>query len=148
GHADLTGILKYDREDARDILERASARETTARVAASAVCRVMLRELGVELGSHLVHLGGIDATRPDTMPVPLNAASDASPLRTLDKDAEARMIARIDAAKKEGNTLGGICEVVVTGLPVGLGSHVSWDRRIDGRLGQAMLSIPAVKGVE
>ena len=148
GHADLTGILKYDREDARDILERASARETTARVAATAVCRVMLREWGVELGSHLVHLGGIDATRPDTMPVPLNAASDASPLRTLDKDAEARMIARIDAAKKEGNTLGGICEVVVTGLPVGLGSHVSWDRRIDGRLGQAMLSIPAVKGVE
>lgn len=148
GHADLTGILKYDRSDARDILERASARETTARVAAGAVCRVLLREVGVHIGSHLVHLGGVDAVRPAVMPADLNAASDASQLRTLDAEAEAEMIKRIDAAKKEGNTLGGICEVVVTGLPVGLGSHVSWDRRLDGRLGQAMLSIPAVKGVE
>ncbi len=148
GHADLTGILKYDRYDARDILERASARETTARVAAGAICRVLLREVGVSIGSHLVHLGGIDAMRPAILPDDLNAASDASPLRTLDADAEQRMVEKIDAAKKEGNTLGGICEVVVTGLPVGLGSHVSWDRRLDGRLGQAMLSIPAVKGVE
>lgn len=148
GHADLTGILKYDRHDARDILERASARETTARVAAGAICRVLLREVGVAIGSHLVHLGGVDAVRPDELPEDLNAAADASPLRTLDADAEHRMIERIDAAKREGNTLGGICEVVVTGLPVGLGSHVSWDRRLDGRLGQAMLSIPAVKGVE
>lgn len=148
GHADLTGILKYDRSDARDILERASARETTSRVAAGAICRVLLREVGVRIGSHLVHLGGIDAARPDVLPDDLNAAADASPLRTLDPQAEARMIERIDAAKKEGNTLGGICEVVVSGLPVGLGSHVSWETRIDGRLGQAMLSIPAVKGVE
>jgi chorismate synthase len=148
GHADLTGILKYDRSDARDILERASARETTARVAAGAACRVLLREVGVTIGSHLVHLGGIDATRPETLPDDLNAVSDASPLRTLDPVAEAAMIERIDAIKKEGNTLGGICEVVVRGLPVGLGSHVSWETRIDGRLGQAMLSIPAVKGVE
>ena len=148
GHADLTGILKYDRSDARDILERASARETTARVAAGAICRVLLREVGVRVGSHLVHLGGVDAERPASFPDDLNAAADASQLRTLDPDAEARMIERIDSAKREGNTLGGICEVVVTGLPVGLGSHVSWDRRIDGRLGQAMLSIPAVKGVE
>ena len=148
GHADLTGILKYDRSDARDILERASARETTARVAAGAICRVLLREVGVHIGSHLVHLGGIDAVRPVEMPKDLNAAADASQLRTLDAAAEVTMIERIDAAKKEGNTLGGICEVVVTGLPVGLGSHVSWDRRIDGRLAQAMLSIPAVKGVE
>ncbi|MCE2900289.1 MAG: chorismate synthase [Gemmatimonas sp.] len=148
GHADLTGLLKYDRSDARDILERASARETTARVAAGALCRVLLREIGVSIGSHLVHLGGIDARRPATWPADLNAAADASALRTLDPDAEATMIARIDAAKKEGNTLGGICEVVVSGLPVGLGSHVSWDRRLDGRLGHAMLSIPAVKGVE
>ena len=148
GHADLTGILKYDRYDARDILERASARETTARVAAGAICRVLLREVGVSIGSHLVHLGGIDAMRPAMLPDDLNAASDASPLRTLDAEAEQRMVEKIDAAKKEGNTLGGICEVVVTGLPVGLGSHVSWDRRLDGRLGQAMLSIPAVKGVE
>ena len=148
GHADLTGLLKYDRTDARDILERASARETTARVASGAVCRVLLRELGIRVGSHLVHLGGVDAPRPSVMPADINAASDASPLRTLDAAAESEMIARIDAAKKDGNTLGGICEVVVTGLPVGLGSHVSWDRRLDGRLGQAMLSIPAVKGVE
>jgi chorismate synthase len=109
---------------------------------------VLLREVGVRVGSHLVHLGGIDAARPSSLPDDLNEAADASPLRTLDAHAEARMIERIDAAKKEGNTLGGICEVVVTGLPVGLGSHVSWDARLDGRLGQAMLSIPAVKGVE
>ena len=95
-----------------------------------------------------MHLGGVDAARPDELPADINAAADASQLRTLDPDAEARMIERIDAAKKSGNTLGGICEVVITGLPVGLGSHVSWDRRLDGRLGQAMLSIPAVKGVE
>ena len=148
GHADLSGILKYDRDDARDILERASARETTARVAAGAVARRLLAECGVTIGSHLVHLGGIDAQRPAQMPADLNAAADASPLRTLDTSAEQRMIERIDAAKKDGNTLGGICEVVVDGLPVGLGSHVSWDRRLDGRLGQAMLSIPAVKGME
>ncbi len=148
GHADLTGILKYDRDDARDILERASARETTARVAAGSIARRLLAELGISVGSHLVHLGGVDATRPVHLPSDLNTAADASPLRTLDPLAERAMIERIDAAKKEGNTLGGICEVVVTGLPVGLGSHVSWDRKLDGRLGAAMLSIPAVKGVE
>ena len=147
GHADLTGVLKYDRADARDILERASARETTMRVAAGAVCRRLLAELGVSIGSHVVHLGGIDA-EPAELPTDLNAASDASPLRTLDSRAEAAMIALIDETKRAGNTLGGVCEVVVTGLPVGLGSHVSWDRKLDGRLGQAMLSIPAVKGVE
>ncbi len=148
GHADLTGLLKYDRDDARDILERASARETTARVAASAVCRRLLAEFDVRIGSHIVHLGGIDARRPEPMPADLNAAADASPLRTLDPDAEQAMIARIDEAKRAGNTLGGICEVVADGLPVGLGSHVSWDRKLDGRIGAAMMSIPAVKGVE
>lgn len=148
GHADLTGVLKYDRDDARDILERASARETTARVAAGAVARRLLDALGIRIGSHLVHLGGVDATRPATMPTDLNAAADASPLRTLDAVAEQAMIARVDAAKGEGNTLGGICEVVVDGLPVGLGSHVSWDRKLDGRLAAALMSIPAVKGVE
>ena len=148
GHADLTGILKYDRDDARDILERASARETTARVAAGAIARRLLMELGVSIGSHLVHLGGVDAIRPDELPGDLNAVSDASQLRTLDADAELAMIERIDAAKREGNTLGGVCEVVVNGLPVGLGSHVSWDRKLDGRIGAAMMSIPAVKGVE
>jgi chorismate synthase len=148
GHADLTGLLKYDRQDARDILERASARETTARVAAAAICRKLLREFGITIGSHLVHLGGIDAARPDAMPADINTAADESQLRTLDANAERLMIARIDAVKKDGNTLGGVCEVVADGLPVGLGSHVSWDRKLDGRLGQAMMSIPAVKGVE
>jgi chorismate synthase len=148
GHADLSGVLKYDRDDARDILERASARETTARVAAGAVCRRLLSEFGIQVHSHLVHLGGIDAARPDPLPSDLNAAADASPLRTLDPDAERRMIERIDAVKREGNTLGGICEVVCRGHPVGLGSHVSWERKLDGRLGAALLSIPAVKGVE
>ncbi|HUF30606.1 MAG TPA: chorismate synthase, partial [Gemmatimonadaceae bacterium] len=148
GHADLTGMLKYDRADARDILERASARETTARVAAGAVCRVLLRKVGVAIGSHLVHLGGVEANVPDPLPGNLNDAADRSPLRTLDAESEARMIQRIDAAKRAGDTLGGICEVVCTGLPAGLGSHVSWDRKLDGRIGRAILSIPAVKGVE
>ena len=148
GHADLAGLLKYDRHDARDILERASARETTARVAAGALCRRLLDEFGVRIASHLVHLGGIDAIVPDLLPHDLNLVADTSPLRTLDADAEARMIALIDEAKRAGNTLGGICEVVVTGLPVGLGSHVSWDRKLDGRLAGAVMSIHAVKGVE
>jgi chorismate synthase len=148
GHADLTGLLKYDRDDARDVLERASARETTARVAAAAVCRRFLIDFGVRIGSHVVHLGGVDATRPDPMPDDINAAADDSQVRMLDPRAEATVIARIDEAKAAGNTLGGICEVVADGLPAGLGSHVSWDRKLDGRLAAAIMSIPAVKGVE
>lgn len=148
GHADLSGMLKYDRADARDILERASARETTARVASAAVCRLLLRELGIRVASHVIHLGGIDAVPPDPLPDDINAVADASPLRTLDPDADARMIERIDAAKREGNTLGGIAEVICDGLPVGLGSHVSWDRKLDARVAAAMMSIPAVKAVE
>ncbi len=148
GHADLSGLFKYDRSDARDILERASARETTARVAAGAVARRMLAECGITIGSHVVHLGGVDAVPPASLPDDLNAAADPSPLRTLDKAAEARMIEVIDQLKTDGNTAGGIAEVVVRGLPVGLGSHVSWDRKLDGRLARAIMSIPAVKGVE
>ncbi len=148
GHADLTGLLKYDREDARDVLERASARETTARVAAAAICRKFLAEFGVRIGSHVAHLGGVDAQRPDPMPDEINAAADESQVRMLDAAAEATVIARIDEAKAAGNTLGGICEVVADGLPAGLGSHVSWDRKLDGRLAAAIMSIPAVKGVE
>jgi chorismate synthase len=148
GHADLAGLLKYDRADARDILERASARETTARVAAGAVCKRFLAEFGVRIGSHVVHLGGIDAARADSLPEDINAAADASPVRMLDREAEARVIARIDETRAAGNTLGGICEIVAEGLPVGLGSHVSWDRKLDGRLAAAIMSIPAVKGVE
>jgi chorismate synthase len=148
GHADLVGVLKYDRVDARDILERASARETTARVAAGAVAKRLLAELGITIGSHIVMLGGIEAQRTDDLPDDLNAAADQSPLRTLDPDAEARMIAEIDASKRAGDTLGGTFEVVARGLPAGLGSHVSWDRKLDGRIAQAMMSIQAMKGVE
>ncbi|HEX6629088.1 MAG TPA: chorismate synthase [Gemmatimonadaceae bacterium] len=148
GHVDLSGMLKYDRDDARDVLERASARETTARVAGGAICKRFLREFEITLGSHIVHLGGVDAKRPSKMPSDLNAAADQSQLRTLDADAEKEMIARIDAAKAEGNTLGGIAEVICSGVPVGLGSHVSWDRKLDGRLAAALMSIPAVKAVE
>ena len=148
GHADLTGLLKYDRDDARDVLERASARETTARVAAAAICRRFLMDFGVSVASHVVHLGGIDALRPDPMPDDINAAADASQVRMLDANAEGLVLGRIDEAKAAGNTLGGICEVVTNGLPAGLGSHVSWDRKLDGRLAAALMSIPAVKGVE
>jgi chorismate synthase len=147
GHADLAGVLKYDRSDARDILERASARETAARVAAGAVCRRLLAEFGVEIGSHVIALGGIGAAPTPVLPSPLNAASDQSPVRCLDRTAEAAMIAAIDAAKEAGDTLGGVGEVVARGLVVGLGSHVSWDRKLDGRLAGALMSIPAVKGV-
>lgn len=148
GHADLTGLLKYDREDARDILERASARETTARVAVGSVCRRFLSEFGVEIASHIVRLGDITAAPLDRYPADINAAADRSALRTLDADAERRMIDRIDAVKRAGNTLGGVAEVIATGVCVGLGSHTSWDRKLDGRIGRAMLSIPAVKGME
>ncbi len=148
GHADLTGALKYDRRDARDILERASARETAARVACGAVCKRLLEQFGIEVGSHVVELGGVTARPLTPVPAPLNAAADASAVRCLDPEAERQMIARIDAAQAAGDTLGGVVEVIGLGLPVGLGSHVSWDRKLDGRIAQAMMSIPAVKGVE
>jgi chorismate synthase len=148
GHADLVGVLKYDRVDARDILERASARETTARVAAGALAKRLLDEFGVEIGSHVVSLGGIRAAAPATLPVPLNEAADRSEVRVLDPAVEAEIIRRIDAAKKAGDTLGGEVEVVARGVVVGLGSHVSWDRKLDGRLAGMLMSIPAVKAVE
>jgi len=152
GHADLAGSLKYDRRDARDILERASARETVARVACGAVCKILLEQFGVEIGSHVVELGGVKAgvgaQHAAPPPAHVNQASDASPVRCLDPDAEREMIARIDAAKAAGDTLGGVVEVIALGVPVGLGSHVSWDAKLDGRLAQALMSIPAVKGVE
>jgi chorismate synthase len=148
GHADLAGSIKYDRADARDILERASARETAARVACGAVCKLLLGQFGIEIGSHVAELGGVVACTPSPVPQPLNAAADASPVRCLDPAAEKEMIARIDAAKAAGDTLGGVVEVLALGVPVGLGSHVSWDTKLDGRIAQALMSIPAVKGVE
>ncbi|HJS43735.1 MAG TPA: chorismate synthase [Gemmatimonadales bacterium] len=148
GHADLAGSLKYDRTDARDILERASARETVARVACGAVCKKLLREFDIEIGSYVAELGGVVAAPCSVLPAPVNEAADQSPVRCLDQDAEAEMMRRIDAAKAAGDTLGGIVEVIALGVPVGLGSHVSWDTKLDGRLAQALMSIPAVKGVE
>jgi chorismate synthase len=153
GHADLAGVLKYDRVDARDILERASARETTARVAAGALAKRLLDEFGVEIGSHVISLGGVltesaRGGRSAPLPTPLNEAADRSEVRVIDSAAEAEIIRRIDAAKKAGDTLGGEVEVVARGVVVGLGSHVSWERKLDGRLAGMMMSIPAVKGVE
>jgi chorismate synthase len=148
GHADLVGVLKYDRLDARDILERASARETASRVAAGALARRLLEEFGIEIGSHVVSLGGVRATLPPDMPAPLNEAADESPVRMLDPEAAAEVVRRIDSARDEGNTLGGEIEVVARGVPLGLGSHTHWDRKLDARLAGSLMSIPAVKGVE
>ncbi len=148
GHADLAGVLKYDRVDARDILERASARETSARVAAGALAKRLLDEFGVEIGSHVVSLGGVRGSLPDPLPVPLNDAADESEIRMLDRSVEAEVVRRIDQAKQAGDTLGGEVEIVARGVAVGLGSHVSWDRKLDGRLAGMLMSIPAVKGVE
>ncbi len=148
GHADLVGVLKYDRVDARDILERASARETAARVACGAVCRTLLSHFGVEVGSHVVELGQIKAQLTDTLPTPLNEAADQSPVRCLSEQTSREMVEAVEQATRDRDTLGGVAEVVVRGLVVGLGSHVSWDRKLDARLARAMMSIPAVKGVE
>jgi chorismate synthase len=117
-------------------------------VAAGALARTLLAEFGIEIGSHVVSLGGIRVAVPSPLPTPLNAASDASEVRVLDRDSEAAIIARIDEAKRQGDTLGGELEIVARGLPLGLGSHVSWDRKLDGRLAGLLMSIPAVKGVE
>ena len=149
GHADLAGMQKYGHDDARPVLERASARETAARVALGELARRFLSQaLGVQIVSHVVAIGGVRAAE-DTLPGPDDlAAVDADPVRCLDPAASAAMVAEIDAARKDGDTLGGVIEVVAHGLPPGLGSHVHWDRRLDGRLAGAMMSIQAIKGVE
>ncbi len=148
GHADLVGVLKYGRRDARDVLERASARETAARVAAGAVAKRLLDALGIRVASHVTAIGEVRATPPDELPGDLNTAADPSPVRCLDAEAEEAMIAGIDAARRAGDTLGGEFEVIARGVPVGLGSYVSWDRKLDGRLAGAVMSIHAIKGVE
>ncbi len=146
GHADLAGALKYGFVDARPVLERASARETAARVAAGAVCRAFLAALGIEVWSFTAEVGGV-ALNPAGCSRS-RAETEASPLRCPDAGAEARMVARIDEARSLGNTVGGVFEVVAHGLPVGLGSHVHWDRRLDGAIAAAVMSIQSVKGVE
>ena len=147
GHADLTGALKYDRADARDILERSSARETTMRVAVGAVCRQLLTALGVTIASHVTEIGGVAVDRAAIRDEDIGV-TNSSDLNCCDPAAETRIKARIDAAKAAGDTLGGIFEIVVRGLPVGLGSHTQWDRRLDGKLAGALMSIQAIKGVE
>lgn len=148
GHADLAGIAKYGHEDIRNVLERASARETAARVAVGAVARQLLEQIGARIGSHVASIGS--AGIPDPLAVTfadLQHIPDDSPLRCVDPAVEARMIAEIDAARDAGDTLGGCFEVIAHGVPVGLGSHVQWDRKLDGRLAHAVMSIPAIKGV-
>ena len=142
GHADLVGVKKYDRQDIRDILERSSARETTIRVAAGAVAKQFLAALGISVSSRVVNIGGVSADTGKT------TGNETSDLNCRDAEAEERMKAKIREAKEAGDTLGGIFEIAVTGAPVGLGSHIQWDRRLDARIAAAMMSIQAVKGVE
>ena len=144
GHADLPGAMKYNFSDVRNVLERASARETAARVAAGAVAMRLLEEFGVKLYSHVISIGGIDAVIPETIDW---AAVEQSPVRCADPSAAQRMIAEIDAAREAGDTVGGAVEVIAEKVPMGLGSHTHWDRKIDGRLAQALMSINAVKEV-
>lgn len=148
GHADLVGMQKYGFDDARDVLERASARETAARVAAGVMAKQLLSHIGVEIVSHVVQMG--TARIPaGLMPMPSDLETiDASEVRCMDRATENEMIAQIKAAAREGDSLGGIVEVVAHGVPIGLGSHVHWDRKIDGLLAAAVMSIQAVKGVE
>ncbi|MEV6980506.1 chorismate synthase [Sphaerisporangium sp. NPDC051017] len=148
GHADLSGMQKYGFDDARPVLDRASARETAARVALGQVARNFLKQaLGVDIVSHVIGIGSVDAP-PDAIPGPGDlAAIDESPVRCLDSEAAAAMIEEIDTAKREGDTLGGVVEVVAYGLPPGMGSYVHWDRRLDARLAAALMGIQAIKGV-
>ncbi len=148
GHADLAGVLKYDHDDVRNILERASARETAARVAVGGIAKCLLKPFGIAVRGWVAEIGDVVANHEGLDPEAIFAAAEVSEVRVADADAERRIIASIDECKKRGDTLGGIVEVVTTGLPPGLGSHVHWDRKLDGRLAHALMSIQAVKGVE
>jgi len=149
GHADLAGVLKYNLDDVRDVLERASARETTMRVAVGALAKLLLEPFGITTLGYVASIGSTEARTPIDMSIEdLARVTEASQVRVADPDAERAIIAEIDECKKTGDTLGGVVEVVATGLPVGLGSHVQWDRKLDGRLAHVLLSLQAVKGVE
>ncbi|MFQ6090436.1 MAG: chorismate synthase, partial [Candidatus Bipolaricaulia bacterium] len=152
GHADLAGALKYGHRDLRDVIERASARETAIRVALGAVAKQLLEFFKIAIASHVVQIHDVQsrtrALELDLPPEELNARADRSPLRCLDPRAEWEMIARIDRAKERGDTVGGVFEIITFGVPPGLGSYAHWDRRLDGRIAQALLSIPGMKGVE
>ncbi|MBI3825546.1 MAG: chorismate synthase [Candidatus Rokubacteria bacterium] len=149
GHADLAGAMKYGHRDVRNVLERSSARETTARVAVAGIARRLLAEFGITILSHVTEIGGVRIA--DALDLPwddVRARAEASEVRCADPDAEQAIIAAIDDARAKGDTLGGVVEVVALGCPVGLGSYVQWDRRLDGRLAQALCSIQAIKGAE
>jgi chorismate synthase len=148
GHADLNGGLKYNQRDLRNILERSSARETTMRVAVGAVAREFLAQFGIKTACQVIRIGEVEVKRKELPLDELIRVTEESQVRVTDKDAEAAMITAIDAAKNDGDTLGGIVEVIIEGVPVGLGSHVQWDRKLDGKIAQAVLSIQAFKGVE
>ena len=148
GHADLTGALKYDHRDIRNVLERASARETAARVAMGGLCKRLLEPFGIRVFGYVAEIGGIRANHDGLGPEKIAEQAERSPVRVADADAENRMVALIDDCKARGDTLGGIVETAAVGLPPGLGSYVHWDRKLDGRLAHALLSIQASKGVE
>jgi chorismate synthase len=148
GHADYAGMVKYSLDDARPVLERASARETAARVAVGALAKLLLAAFDIAIGSYVAEIGGVVATIPDLPPEALWALAEQSDVRCPDEKADGRMRAAIDAAREAGDSLGGIFVVVATSVPIGLGSHVHWERRLDARLAAAVMSIPAIKGVE
>ncbi len=151
GHADLAGVQKYGFDDIRNVLERSSARETTMRVALGSVCRKLLEDVGFEVGSRVVEIHDVkdESPIPDGLsPNQLSETADASPVRCLDKDAETKMMATIDDAKKAGDSVGGIFEVIATGLPYGLGAHTQWDRKLHTRISAMMMSVNAFKGIE
>lgn len=148
GHADLNGALKYQHRDMRDVLERSSARETAARVAAGAVARILLEECGIRIAGHVIRIGDVEAKPEHLTFDEIRERAELSPVRCLDKNAEEKMMDLIDQAKKEGDSLGGIVETIVEGVPVGLGSHVHWDRKLDANIARAVVSINAFKGVE
>ncbi len=149
GHADLNGALKYGHRDMRNVLERSSARETTVRVAAGAVAKILLRQLGIEVTGYVKEIAGIVAKEtPELTTEERQTISEASSVRVLDKDVEQQMMDAIDQAKKDGDTIGGVCEVYVEGMPAGIGSYVHYDRKLDSKLAGAVMSINAFKGVE
>jgi chorismate synthase len=148
GHADLPGALKYGTADIRNILERSSARETAMRVAVGAVAKRLLEEFGVEVISHVLSIGGVFAKVPKVSPQELRKRAEASELHCADQEAEKRMMKKIDEARASGDSLGGVFELIISGVPIGLGSHCHWDRKLDGKLAGALMSIQAIKGVE
>jgi chorismate synthase len=148
GHADLSGALKYNQRDVRNVLERASARETAARVAVGGLAKCLLAPFGIRVCGYVAEIGGIAADHAGLSPEEIAARAEESPVRMADPEAERRVVARIDECKRAGDTLGGVVESVATGLPPGLGSHAQWDRKLDGRLAHALMSVQAAKGVE